>query len=92
MTAYPYSNELIREIRISNVKTRTFHRQNRASESIDSILSILECVLNLSQSFYEEIFFSVGMKFSKSTFDPYHSLGTSFDLENFMANAKHFSS
>ena len=73
-------------------KQELFIGKNRASESLDSILSILECVLNLSQSFYEEIFFSVGMKFSKSTFDPYLSLGTSFDLENFMANAENFSS
>ena len=36
-------------------KQELFIGKNRASESLDSILSILECVLNLSQSFYEEI-------------------------------------
>ncbi len=42
----------------------------RTSESLDRIVSILECVLNLFQSFYEEKFCWVGMKFSKSTFAP----------------------
>ena len=42
-------------------KQELFIGKNRASESLDSILSILECVLKLSQSFYEEIFFSIGM-------------------------------
>ena len=41
-----------------------------SSESLYPILSILECVLNLLQAFYEEKFCSFGMKFSKSTFGP----------------------
>ncbi len=60
-------------------KQELFIGKNRPLESLDSILSILECVLNLSQSFYEEIFFSVGMKFSKSTF------GTCFLRDNFLS-------
>ncbi len=47
-----------------------FYGKNTASESLDPILSILECVLDRPQAFYEEKFFSVGMKFSKSTFGP----------------------
>ncbi len=70
---------------------RTFLSKNRASESLDPILLILKCVLNLPQAFYEEKFFSVGMKFSKSTFGP-SFLRDKFDLENFMPNAKNFSS
>ncbi len=50
--------------------TRTFQGKNRASESLDPILSMLECVLNLPEAFHEEQFFSVGMKFSKSIFGP----------------------
>ncbi len=60
--------------------------------SLNPKLSILEYGLNLSQAFYEEKFFSVGMKFSKSTFGPSILIGTNFDLENFMSNAKKFSS
>ncbi len=53
------------------MSTRTFLiGKNRASESLDPIRLILKCVLNLLQGFYEEKFFSFGMKFSKSTFDP----------------------
>ena len=53
------------------MSTRTFLiGKNRASESLDPILLILQCVLNLLQAFYEEKFFSFGMKFSKSTFAP----------------------
>ncbi len=51
-------------------KPELFSAKSWASESLDPILSILECVSDLSQSFYEEKFFSVGMKFSKSPFAP----------------------
>ncbi len=50
--------------------TRTFQGKNRASESLDPIHSMLECVLNLPQAFHEENFVSVGMKFSKSILAP----------------------
>ncbi len=53
------------------MSTRTFLiGKNRASESLDPIRLILKCVLNLLQAFYEEKFFSFGMKFSKSSFGP----------------------
>ena len=57
-------------IRISNDNNKNFPRKNRASESLDPILSMLECVLNRPQAFHEEKNFSVGMKFSKSIFAP----------------------
>ena len=55
---------------ISMSTTRTFLSKNRASESLDPIHLMLKCILNLPQAFYEENFFSVAMKFSKSTFGP----------------------
>ena len=61
MTAYPDTDKQCQNQNFSKPKVGL---------SLDPILSILECVSDLSQSFYEEKFFSVGMKFSKSTFGP----------------------
>ena len=55
-------------MRINMSTTRTF--LSKYSGSLDPIPLTLQCVLNLPQAFYEEKFFSVGMKFSKSTFGP----------------------
>ncbi len=50
MTAYPYSNELIRG------DTDKQCEQYRASESLDPILLILKGVLKFAEAFYEEKF------------------------------------
>ena len=55
--------------------------------SLNPKLSILEYGLNLSQAFYEQKFFSVGMKFSKSTFAT-SFLRDKFWLRKFQAKRK----